>query len=35
MAEEFRLPLVPVTPEAKEMVRKQLAHMGLLPKVAA
>jgi 4-hydroxy-tetrahydrodipicolinate synthase len=32
MNEEFRLPLVPVTPESKETIRKQLDKMGLLTK---
>ena len=30
MAEEFRLPLVPASPEAKESLRKQLDRHGLL-----
>jgi 4-hydroxy-tetrahydrodipicolinate synthase len=34
MAEEFRLPLVPVTPESKELIRQQLAKLGLLTKAA-
>lgn len=33
--EEFRLPLVPVTPEAKETLRKQMEKSGLLPKGGA
>jgi 4-hydroxy-tetrahydrodipicolinate synthase len=35
MAEEYRLPLVPVTPESKEIIRKQMAKSGLLPKAGA
>ena len=35
MAEEYRLPLVPVTPESKEIIRMQMAKSGLLPKAGA
>jgi dihydrodipicolinate synthase/N-acetylneuraminate lyase len=34
LAEEFRLPLVPVTPEAKEQIRKQMEIQGLLDRTA-
>ncbi len=35
MAEEFRLPVVPVTPESKDLIRKQMDKLGLLSGAAA
>ncbi len=35
MTEEFRLPLVPVTPESKEHIRKQMETHGLLSRMGA